>query len=368
MWIFWIIIGFALLYVGQRGLYMKCWDEKLRVQFCFTESAVTEGEAAGILERVENRKYLSLPTFGYRYSVRRNYAALTREAEKNQTLRRKLALPGRRASVNRAKIQGLTRGLYTLEEVTLFGEDLFHTVNMELPMNCSSQLTVYPSKIPARKLELPARQLLGALVTRRMIQEDPFALKSIRPYEIYDSPRLINWKASARTGELKVNQFEHTTDEALLFLLDLGSGDEEAKEELLRLASSLSLLFLRRGVSVSLLANCRNCVTGKPIRVKAGGDLGHQIAVDEALAHISLGTPITAPFGDFLASLPQAALRAALPVALSADDSGQAFRAFRTTPGARGGCFLGVNGGEGMEKLGGVTLLNWSEPEEEVGA
>ena len=363
MLILWMLFGSAMLFVLQRVIYSRYWDEKVRIDFSFAERAVTEGDAAEIEERSENRKLLPLPTYGYRYVVKRNFAASSQAVEDAMTLVRKLALPGRRAVVNRARISGLTRGVYAIGEVMIYGSDLFYTLHMERPTESTARLTVYPAKIPARKLSIPVRLLLGSVATRRMAQEDPFALKAIRPYEIYDSPRIINWKASAKTGELKVNQFDHTTDQALLFLLDMEGGEETAREELIRLASSLSLLFLRRGVSVAMLSNGRNCATGKPIRVLGGADLGHQNSIDESLAHINLATPVTEHFPAFLAGLPQAFLRGALPVGISADPSGEAMRAFQALPGTRGGYFLSVTSENSVRTEGGITLINWNGSE-----
>lgn len=310
-----------------------------------------------------NRKLLPLPSFGYRYVVKRNYTASQKGWAEAMTLKRKLAIPSRRVVTNRAKINGLTRGVYSIDEICISASDLFQTCHMERSLDCFSLLTVYPAKIPVQKLSLPVRLLMGSVTTRRMAQEDPFALKSIRPYEIYDSPKLINWKASAKTGELKVNQFEYTTDEALIFLLDMGCGEENDREEMLRLASSLSLLFLRRGVSVSVLANGRNCSTGLPLRVLSGAGLGHQIAVDEALAHVNLAHQATEPFADFLTKVSGETLRNALPVVISADATGESLRAFESYPGMKGGYFLAVNGKGNFRREGGVTLINWNGAE-----
>lgn len=362
----WIVIGTLLLFVLQRELYLRKWDRGLFIDFHFTERAVNEGESVGIVERSVNRKLLPLPFYGYEYKVKRNYSTFSTDGSDAMTLKRKLALPARRAAANRAKLQGLLRGVYAVGEVKLSSTDLFHTLRLERGQDCYAYMTVYPAKIPAQKLALPVRLLLGSVTTRRMAQEDPFALKSIRPYEIYDSPRIINWKASARTGELKVNQFEYTTDEALLILLDMGCGEENDREEMIRLASSISLFFLRRGVCVSLLANGRDCATGLPIRVRAGAGLGHQIAVDEALAHVNLAHPATESFEHFLAGVSREALRGALPVAISADPAGESLRAFQAAPGTKGGYFLAVNGRSGFRKDGGVTLINWDGSEGEA--
>lgn len=357
MLIFWILIGFGFLIILQRAIYGSCWNKRLAVTFRFSKRAVTEGEPAELFERSENHKLLPLPTFGYRYTLTRSFASVSKSKEKTITMKRRFALSGRHAVTNRAKIDGLSRGIYCVDVVTAFSTDLFHFSHLECPLPFSaSRLIVYPAKIPVQRFTFPARLILGAVTTRRRSQEDPFALRSIRPYEIYDSPRIINWKASAKTGELKVNQFEYTTDESLVFLLDMENGDFDDREELIRLASSLSLFFLRRGVSVSLMANCRDCIAGRPIRVPAGADAAHQITVDETLALIKLTIPVTAPFSEFLAGISVESLKGSLPVVLSADPGYAAREAFLNTPGIRDGYFLSVRENDDVKAESRLTL------------
>ena len=368
MLIFWILLGSTLLYVVQRGIYSVLWSRGLRLSLRFDSAAVSEGDDVAVTERTENRKWLPLPMLSYEYTLSRNFAGVTATGATPIRLRRKVALPGRRAAVNRTAIQGLPRGLYTVIGAKLSTSDLFYTIRRERESLCTARLTVYPAKIPAEKLSLPFRQLLGSVLTRRMAQEDPFQLKGIRQYEIYDSLRSINWKASARTGELKVNQFEYSTDESLVFLLDAGSGSEEEREELLRLASSLSQLFLRRGVSVSVWSNGRSCVSGTALRIPAGSGIGHQRVIDESLAQIKLAASVSAPFEAFLRELPGSVSARALPVVLSADASGAAAAACQRLLGPGGGYYVSVGGRIGAQKSGGVTVLSWNKVTEEADA
>lgn len=365
MLIFWILAGSALLYGLQRWIYSGLWSRKLRMGLRFPAAAITEGEDAAVEERVENGKALPLPLLNYEYILCRNFAALTENDVTPLLFRRKLALPGRRAAVNRTAIRGLRRGLYTVTEGKLYCADLFYTARWTKPVYSQARLTVYPAKIPAERLSLPFRQLLGAVLTRRMAQEDPFLLKNIRPYEIYDSMRSINWKASARTGALKVNQFEYSTDEALILLLDLEGGSVEEREELIRLASSMSLLFLRRGVSVSLWSNGKSCISGRPLRVPAGSGVGHQLAVDEPLAQVKLGASVTEPFDAFLRGLPKSLTGSALPVVLSAADPAEIAALFQSCFGPGGGYLLTLGGQTELRVQDGVKVLSWNPVGEE---
>ena len=369
MLFFWILIGSGLLYFAQRWLFRTLWDRGLGVNLRFEHSAVTEGEAVILTERCENRKWLPLPVFQYEYTLCRNFAAVTETDAKPMIFRRRLAMPGRRAARNRTTIETLPRGVYSVTNLNLSAMDLFYSARWESSRISTARLTVYPAKLPAEKLSLPFRQLLGAVLTRRMAQEDPFQLKGIRPYEIYDSMRLINWKASARTGELKVNQFEYSTDEAIAFLLDLGSGSEADREALIRLASSLSQLFLRRGVSVALSANGRDSITGRALRVPAGSGIGQQAAVDTSLARVKLEASVTAELSDFLRDAAAGVSGRALPVVLSADPSDGAASACAAILGQQGGYFISVGGKADVRQArSGIRVLSWTPAEGEVSA
>ena len=75
MLILWILIGSALLFLLQRVIYVNHWDDKLGISFRFSNRAITEGESADLFVRSENNKLLTLPTFGYIYTVIRNFSA-----------------------------------------------------------------------------------------------------------------------------------------------------------------------------------------------------------------------------------------------------------------------------------------------------
>ncbi len=366
MLILWIFAGAFVFFLLQRLLYQKLWNKKLSIRISFDSKAVSAGETVTLSERIENAKWLPLPVFSYEYVLARNYFAMTEAMGKRPTIHNKLALPPRRAVRNRTRIEGLPRGSYSLNDVILHGNDLFYTSKLEQKMNVYDRVLVYPRKIPASKLSLPFRSMLGAVLTRRLSLEDPFQLRGIRPYEIYDSMRDINWKASAKTGELKVNQHEYTTDESLLLLLDLGSGAIEQRETVLSLASSLSLLFLQRGVNVAMWANGRNSYTGKPIKIRSGSGASHQTTIDETLAQIRLTASETAPFPAFLRDLPPKDREKSLPVVISADPEGVVLEAFHEVLGSDNGYYLSVGATDDRQKTASIRVFTWDEDLQEV--
>lgn len=122
-------------------------------------------------------------------------------------------------------------------------------------------LTVYPGFVQLHALPVPAGSDPHAehLVTsRRGGRDEVFGLK---PYRPGDELRSVNWRASARTGEMLVREYEHQQDRELWIVLDLsindhaGQGDTGTLEYMFRIAHSVVIKAIRQGVPVGLL--CR---------------------------------------------------------------------------------------------------------------
>lgn len=62
--------------------------------------------------------------------------------------------------------------------------------------------TFIPGDVSIDRLKLPMHRLGGLLEGRRGMVEDPFAFAGMREYDGTDPMNRINWKASARSGNL----------------------------------------------------------------------------------------------------------------------------------------------------------------------
>ena len=132
--------------------------------------------------------------------------------------------------------------------------------------------------------------MFGTILARRVINEDPFEFRGIREYQPFDSLRSVNFKASAKTGTLKVNQHDYTSSQRVHLLLNLELETiwqyDELLEEAIRLASTLTGEFIRQGIPVSLESNGCDLITQKPVSIPAGSGPGHARTIDEALCRI----------------------------------------------------------------------------------
>lgn len=340
--VFWFFLGALLLFFAQRLLHRLIWARGLSVELSFDSATAVAGDDVAITERALNRKLLPLPVLRYRYGLCRNFEQLRGKDSRSVEISRRLAAPAMRSVRSRTVLHGLERGIYTVTGGEMRSQDLFFSQTEQRPIVSRSRLTVYPRRLEAQLLRLPCRQLLGAVLTRRSVQEDPFELRGIRPYESYDSMRMINWKATARTGELKVNQHAWTTDEALCLILDAEHGTVAQRELLIRYASSLSRVLLQRGISVSLRVNGRSCIGGREITVPAGSGSSQQTVIDENLTQLKLNAEALLPFAAYLRRLAGQPRTPALPVVLSVGGSTEICDAFDALCGSGGGYYLSL--------------------------
>ena len=103
----------------------------------------------------------------------------------------------------------------------------------------------------------------------------------------------INWKASARTGSLMVNQLNSAVSGNVYILLDVEDETvwkyEEIHEEGIRLAAAAAEYFLSRGIDVGLITNGKDCKEKSEIFLAGQSGRGQREKLFQCLSRIDLG-------------------------------------------------------------------------------
>ncbi len=291
----WIIASAALIYLLQSFLYAKYWKKGLKVHLEFTQGAICEGELGELKEVVQNRKRLPLPFLQVDLQSHRSFQFVdqTNTAVSDQVYRRDIysLLPYQQITRTLAFV-GTKRGYYPCREVELVGRTLFFEGPFVDKQPQDTALYVYPKAIGAEQVEMACQEMLGEYQWEKKLFEDPFSFKGIRDYGPGDSFRQVNWKAFARTGELKVNVYEHTAMARAQILLNV-RGDQIWTEEVLqeggvRIAAAMAKQWIGMGVPVGIRTNGRDVCTGWQILVEPGAGPDHVTRILQALSRIDL--------------------------------------------------------------------------------
>ncbi len=296
MIVIWVILGALFLLYLQEKLYARYWDKGLTVALEFSEESVTQGDSCMLCEKVENRKLLPLPALKVKFQVSRylEFEEAGRESSVTDQYYRNdvLSIRPYMRHIRKLPFVCKKRGFYRINGLDLVAGDLF--LSGELPKSLTSEARLYVFPKPFQGLEfLQALQKLnGEILSKRHLLEDPFEYRGIREYSVRDTMRDINWKATAKTGELKVNMKNYTAIKAVRLFINLEDGAIMRQEALLEASVSMAAgaaeSFLWQGIRTALYTNGPDILTREPVCLEASSGAGHMESVNRGLARIDL--------------------------------------------------------------------------------
>ncbi|MEK8129164.1 DUF58 domain-containing protein [Paenibacillus filicis] len=243
----------------------------------FSRSIVYAGDRIEMVERIVNRKLLPLPWLrlesliaqGLVFDSQTNLDIRSGELFQNHISL--FSLRPYRQITRRHQVLCAKRGLYRLDSATMTTGDPLGLNVGSIRFALKAELLVYPCPAELEELPLPVRSWLGELPVRRWVAEDPFLTSGVRGYRPGDPLSAVNWKATARTGELQVHRKDYTADHRLMIVLnlDVSEGmwksvtDPERMELGIRYAASIAAHAVRHGMEVGLMCNGR--LQGGPV-------------------------------------------------------------------------------------------------------
>ncbi|MFL6030948.1 MAG: DUF58 domain-containing protein [Gaiellaceae bacterium] len=149
-------------------------------------------------------------------------------------------------------------GAFRVGRVHLRAHDVFGLLRHETALDRRLALKVYPSEEHVRTLLHPRETQVfsGNYVARQKAEGIEFA--DLRPFVPGDRVRHVNWRASARRGELWVNEHHAERNADVVILLDAFAearlGDLTTLDPALRAASTLAARYLREKDRVGFVA------------------------------------------------------------------------------------------------------------------
>lgn len=149
-------------------------------------------------------------------------------------------------------------GAYSDARVRVRRYDRLRLVADEHEIELGRQLRVYPERTAVRALARPheTEASVGDEVSRA--KGEGIELAELRPFVAGDDLRRINWRATARTGELVVNQLHPERNTTVVLLLDVLTDLQSTRgaplDQCVQAASALAERYLARRDRVGLLA------------------------------------------------------------------------------------------------------------------
>lgn len=258
-----VLLLAAFIPAAIWGYYIrKNWDRGLAVKVLFRESAVYASGRAHLEEVIENRGKLPLPVLevGFRIGKGVSFADEDNTQVSDYVYKRDVfSLLGRECIRRNHELICEKRGLYRISQVSCSARPLLYGKVRSREESSDSELYVYAARTDIAGLLPQMEVLLGERESARRVYEDPFAFAGIRPYTSSDPMKTVNWKASARSGDLMVNTYSSVQAEQVTLYLDVSDPyivkSPKLTEESISLAATLAESLLRKGLEVGLETN-----------------------------------------------------------------------------------------------------------------
>lgn len=294
------------MYLLCNYLYGRFWDKGLTAQVSFSAKQAMKGETLNLVEVITNDKILPLSMVRLKFQIDRKLrfvddeqtTAVSDKCYKNDVF----SLLFYQRITRTLPFVCEKRGFFTIENIDLVSTNLFMNAQYVKNVPVYTELTVYPRLADMSRLDIPFSRIMGECMAKRFLYEDPFEFRGIREYQPYDTMSHVNWKATAKTGELRVNVHNYTASQEVRIFLNLENEtmwEEDAlKEECISIAAGLCERLIDAGITVSLVTNGCNG-NGERFCMEGGLSKAHMDMLLAGLARIDLTRKVQ-PFAGIL--------------------------------------------------------------------
>ena len=302
-----ILIGILLaLFIVELLYYRFHALDDLYMHVGFSKKVADYGEDIELIEVAENRKRLPLPFIILKFEAPKElkFHDMMNTSMSDHLYREDmLTMKAFSKHTRRIKAKCTKRGYYVFPRVGMTTSDLLLIEQFSMDFINNANLVVLPEILDTDMVRTLTSVTISELQCRRTLLTDPFTLAGIREYGPDDPMKSINWKASAKTGELMVNMNASTCAQKVHIFLNLDYYNQKHSLSLLEKSISLAYTYLlelaEAGIPASIYTNGVDVITDSPVISET--DLGSATLDERAvmLARIDLKKEVI-PFSETL--------------------------------------------------------------------
>lgn len=286
----------AILLLAERVLYDRFWAKGLDCEIRFQSDCAAEGETATLQEVITNRKLLPLPVveIDFHMDRRLQFSDTNNTALSDRSYRRDVfALALNQRITRTLEFHCAGRGYFEITEAGMMAHDLFLRKKYVGGTPQSTSFYVLPRPVPTEQINIPFSRVMGTVLARKKVYDDPFEFAGLREYSRSDPMKFINWKATARAGKMLTNLHESTLSQRVILLLNLDRHAlvhaDRLTEAAIRIACSLTERLLRENIEVLFLTNGTDVQTAEPWKMAELSGAGSILTLRKRLACVQTG-------------------------------------------------------------------------------
>lgn len=302
MTLFWYIVAaVGILYI-QSVVFQRFVLRKIKYQRHLTVKTCFRGDKIDLIEEMTNAKWLPVPWLRVESQLSTH---LHFQRQENLSVSSGNFYQNHKSFFSLAPFTKITRkhhitcakrGWYKLQSVSLTGGDLLGISSVSQQIDLDGQLLVYPKPAQVPVHELPYHSWQGDQSVRRWIISDPFVNAGVRDYQAGDTYKQINWKATAKTGNLQVHQHDFTADRRLMIYLNVDDAegmwrnvtDMDLIESGIEWAAGAAESVIGQGMDVGFAANMPLIGSRESVHIEPRAGHEHLIGLLECMAKLEI--------------------------------------------------------------------------------
>lgn len=294
------LVTFFVVLKIVREYYASNWNKGLSASVRFGAECINEGETGHICEEIINDKFLPLPVVNMKFDLDNS---IVYKESKNGLVSDKqyrsdvISLSPNSKIIRRFEVKYTKRGVYKIHSVDLYTMDPVAEYLRYENYESDTTVYVYPAYSKHKDILAPFSRVMGQAMKNKFVFEDPFEFRGIRSYTPNDPMKKINWSASAKTGELMVNNFYDTTSKHIIIFLDMSNNSAwkryDQLEECIRITRNLMEDFLKNQIPIEIVTNAKDYEDGSDIVMENGLGVGVLQANLRKLTRIDLDKETT---------------------------------------------------------------------------
>lgn len=267
-----VLVGILLAVFLVEILYYRLHAlENLSLKVDFSKNIADYGEDIELIEVAENKKRMPLPFIILKFETPREFKFYDTDiVTMSDFVYREdmLTMKAFSKHTRRIKVKCSKRGYYVFPRVGITTSDMFLVERFTKDFENDAQLVVLPEVLNTGITEILMSVTMSEMQCRRTLLTDPFSLAGIREYGPSDPMKSINWKASAKAGDLMVNQNASTCAQKVHIFINLEKYNPKNSTSLLEKSISLAYTYLielaKLGIPASVYTNGRDVLTDLP--------------------------------------------------------------------------------------------------------
>lgn len=260
-----IVVIVILLYLISR--YWKHVSSKnVSININFDKFRVIEGEKVLLITEIVNKKFMPLPIIKFNIKIpiqlhKKNYKAKECMDKTSYIYTFITSLISFQKVKKKNMFIAEKRGYYILTKIDVELIDLLGKSRENLKYKNTPHIIVHPKPENLGQLIFDNKSLQGEEIVRRWVMPDPILYSGVRQYNIGDSFKDIDWKATAKLGELYVKKYEYTSDPSLIVFIDVLLDkrkiyfDEEYVDKAVKIAASIAKHTAKLSIPFGLATN-----------------------------------------------------------------------------------------------------------------